>query len=48
VFAREYGFDELLCWTRTGGLDNPKVLRSMELMSGRVMPCVRAEMATAA
>ena len=37
----EYGFNELLCWTRIGGLDNPKVLRSMELMSGEVMPRVR-------
>ena len=46
--TREYGFDELLCWTRIGGLENPKVLRSMELMSGRVMPRVRGEMAKAA
>ena len=46
--TREYGFDELLCWTRIGGLENPKVLRSMELMSGRVLPRVRGELATAA
>jgi hypothetical protein len=43
--TREYGFDELLCWTRIGGMENPKVLRSMELMSGEVMPRVRAELA---
>ena len=36
-----YGFDEMLCWTRIGGLDSRKVLRSMELMSGEVMPRVR-------
>ncbi|MCW5745264.1 MAG: LLM class flavin-dependent oxidoreductase [Alphaproteobacteria bacterium] len=46
--AREYGFNELLCWTRIGGLDNPKVLRSMELMSDRVMPRVRQQTALAA
>jgi hypothetical protein len=31
----------MLCWTRIGGLDSRKVLRSMELMSGEVMPRVR-------
>ena len=31
----------MLCWTRIGGLENKKVLRSMELMSGMVMPRVR-------
>lgn len=44
----EYGFDELLCWTRIGGLDNRKVLHSMELMSGEVMPRVRKLNALAA
>lgn len=44
----DYSFDELLCWTRTGGLDNRKVLRSMELMSGVVMPRVRQQTALAA
>lgn len=38
---RDYGFDEMLCWTRIGGLENRKVVRSMELMSGEVMPRVR-------
>ena len=37
----DFGFDELLCWTRIGGLDNRKVLHAMELMSGEVMPRVR-------
>jgi len=45
---RDYGFDEMLCWTRIGGLESRKVLRSMELMSGEVMPRVRKEMAMAA
>jgi len=36
-----YGMTELLCWTRLGGLDNDKVLRSMELMQDRVFPHVR-------
>jgi len=39
--ALEYGFDEMLCWTRIGGLETQKVMRSMELMSGQVMPRVR-------
>jgi natural product biosynthesis luciferase-like monooxygenase protein len=39
--ARSYGFDELLIWTRLGGLDTKKVLRSMELLSDSVMPQVR-------
>ena len=42
---KEYGFNELLCWTRIGGLETKKVLRSMELMSGRVMPAVRRQTA---
>jgi alkanesulfonate monooxygenase SsuD/methylene tetrahydromethanopterin reductase-like flavin-dependent oxidoreductase (luciferase family) len=36
-----YGFTEVLCWTRLGGLDNRKVLRSMELMEQRVIPHLR-------
>jgi len=44
----EYGFDELLCWTRIGGMENRKVLHSMELMSGEVMPRVRRQTALAA
>ncbi len=39
--AKSYGFDELLTWTRLGGLDTKKVLRSMELLSDSVMPQVR-------
>jgi natural product biosynthesis luciferase-like monooxygenase protein len=32
------GFTTLLCWTRLGGLDQRKVLSSMELMQARVIP----------
>jgi natural product biosynthesis luciferase-like monooxygenase protein len=39
--AKSYGFDELLIWTRLGGLETSKVLRSMELLSDAVMPKVR-------
>lgn len=39
--TEEYGFDELLTWTRLGSLDTPYVLRSMELLSDAVMPSVR-------
>ncbi len=39
--VREYGFNELLVWTRLGGLDTKNVLRAMELISGDVMPAVR-------
>jgi natural product biosynthesis luciferase-like monooxygenase protein len=46
--TKDFGFNELLCWTRIGGMDNPKVLRSMELMSDRVMPRVHKEVALAA
>lgn len=44
----EYGFNEMLCWTRIGGLDSRKVIRSMELMSGEVMPRVRQGLRLAA
>jgi natural product biosynthesis luciferase-like monooxygenase protein len=36
-----YGFTDLLCWTRLGGLDHRKVLRSMDLMSTKVFPHLR-------
>ncbi len=36
-----YGMTELLCWTRLGGLDNAKVLKSMELMRDKVIPHLR-------
>lgn len=35
------GFTTLLCWTRLGGLDHHKVIRSMELMQRYVMPALR-------
>lgn len=44
----EYGFNEMLCWTRIGGLETRKVLRAMELMSGEVMPRLRREIKQAA
>ena len=40
-FQQDFGFTELLCWTRLGGLDHRKVLRSMELMCDKVMPHLR-------
>lgn len=36
-----HGFTDLLCWTRLGGLDHRKVLRSMDLMSTKVFPHLR-------
>lgn len=39
--AKVYGFDELLVWTRLGGMETRNVLRAMELLSDRVMPGVR-------
>ena len=35
---KRYGFTQILCWTRMSGLDNRKVLRSMELMQRHVIP----------
>ena len=40
-FQQVYGFTEVLCWTRLGGLDHRKVLRSMELMQDKVIPKLR-------
>jgi hypothetical protein len=39
--ANEFGFDELLCWTRIGGLENDKVLSAMELLGTDILPAVR-------
>lgn len=39
--ADEFGFDELLCWTRIGGLENAKVLSAMELLGTDIIPAVR-------
>ena len=36
-----YGMTELICWTRLGGLDRDKVLRSMQLMCDKVIPRTR-------
>ena len=38
---QRYGFTQILCWTRLSGLDNRKVLRSMELMQRHVIPYFR-------
>lgn len=35
---KEFGFTDLLCWTRLGGMDPKKVMRSMELMDRHVIP----------
>ncbi|MCP3991273.1 MAG: LLM class flavin-dependent oxidoreductase [Actinomycetia bacterium] len=37
----QYGFTDMLCWTRLGGLATDKVLRSMELMHEHVIPALR-------
>lgn len=36
----EFGFDELLVWTRIGGLENAKVLSAMELLGTDIIPRV--------
>lgn len=41
ALGREFGFDELLCWTRMGGLASAKVIAAMELLSGEILPAVR-------
>lgn len=46
--AAEFGFDELLCWTRIGGLENAKVLRAMELLGTDIIPAVRVASAAKA
>ena len=38
-----YGLTDLLCWTRLGGLDQKKVMRSMGLFVKRVIEPLRAE-----
>ncbi|HTY55572.1 MAG TPA: LLM class flavin-dependent oxidoreductase [Candidatus Binataceae bacterium] len=42
------GFTQLLCWTRLGGLDTQKVLKSMELMQKHVIPYFKKEELAAA
>jgi natural product biosynthesis luciferase-like monooxygenase protein len=41
----QYGFTQLICWTRLAGLDHRKVLRSMELFGTHVLPHFRRERA---
>ena len=38
AMKEKLGFTQLLCWTRMGGLDTQKVLKSMELMQKHVIP----------
>jgi alkanesulfonate monooxygenase SsuD/methylene tetrahydromethanopterin reductase-like flavin-dependent oxidoreductase (luciferase family) len=38
-----YGLTDVLFWTRLGGLDHHKVMRSMELCSKHVMPAFQGE-----
>ena len=40
-FQKSFGFTDLLCWTRLGGLAHRKVLRSMELIRDKVIPHLR-------
>lgn len=40
-FQDVYGFTDILCWTRLGGLDHRKVLHSMELMRDKVIPALK-------
>jgi natural product biosynthesis luciferase-like monooxygenase protein len=38
---QKYGVTQILCWTRLGGLDHRKVLKSMERMQQHVIPYFR-------
>jgi natural product biosynthesis luciferase-like monooxygenase protein len=40
-YQKVYGFTDVLCWTRLGGLDHRKVLHSMQLMQERIIPRLR-------
>ena len=42
ALEEEFGFTDLLCWTRLGGMDPAKVMRSMELMDRHVIPHFKA------
>ncbi len=42
--ARDFGFDEMLCWTRIGSMERMKVQHAMELISGKVIPAVEKEL----
>ncbi len=48
ALRKRYGMTTLLCWTRLGGLDGRKVLRSMELMQKHVIPEFRKQERAAA
>jgi hypothetical protein len=38
-----FGFTQLLSWTRLGGFDTSKVMKSMELMQKYVIPHFKRE-----
>lgn len=42
-----WGFTKLLCWTRLGGMDHDKVLKSMNLMEKHVIPHFKRARTTA-
>jgi natural product biosynthesis luciferase-like monooxygenase protein len=46
--ANSIGFDEFLCWVRIGGMAEDKVVRAMDLISAKVMPEVRKNLASRA
>ncbi|MBE3604884.1 LLM class flavin-dependent oxidoreductase [bacterium] len=48
AISAKYGFTQLLCWTRLGGLDSRKVMKSMELMQKHVIPHFKREAKQAA
>jgi alkanesulfonate monooxygenase SsuD/methylene tetrahydromethanopterin reductase-like flavin-dependent oxidoreductase (luciferase family) len=39
----EYGFTQLICWTRLSGLDHRKILRSLQLFGNHVIPYFRRQ-----
>jgi luciferase family oxidoreductase group 1 len=43
TLKQRFGCTQLLCWTRMGGLDSAKVMRSMELMQKYVIPHFKAD-----
>lgn len=45
---KNFGITQLLCWTRMGGLDHRKVLKSMEMMQKYVIPHFKQDAKAAA
>ncbi len=48
AMQEKFGFTQLLCWTRLGGLDTKKVLKSMDAMQKHVIPYFKKKAAEAA